>query len=261
MALTMDVFTPKGPKNGAGVIICVSAGYKSGRELLGLLHPNFTTPFLDRGYVVFAVMHSSQPKSTVPDIVEDVHRAVRFIKSNARQYGIEPSRLGITGGSAGGHLSLMMGCAGTAGDSNAKDPVDRASSKVAAVACFFPPTDFLALDQGDFKEFSAAFDFREMDSASGKLLPVSPAKRQQIGREISPLTHAGKDSSPTFIIHGDNDKTVPISQSEALVAKLKDCGVECHLVAKKGKGHLWFGIEKDVPSFADWFDRYLLGKK
>ena len=93
-----------------------------------------------RGYTVFAVVHGSQPKYTIPEILLDMHRAVRFIRSHAEEYDVDPERIGITGGSAGGHLLLMQATAGDLGNSNAKDPVDRASSRVQAVACFFPPT-------------------------------------------------------------------------------------------------------------------------
>src|SRR5439155_3550362 len=99
--------------------------------------------FLKRGYTVFAVVHGSQPKFTVPEILLDMHRAVRYIRSHAQDFKIEPERIGITGGSAGGHLSLMQGTAGDLGDPKARDPVERVSSRVQAVACFFPATDFL----------------------------------------------------------------------------------------------------------------------
>ena len=139
-ALTMDVFTPKQGANGAAVIFAVSGGWFSAHEAISL---TFCREFLKRGYTVFAVVHGSQPKYTIPEIIEDMNRAVRFIRYHAADYGIDPNRIGITGGSAGGHLSLMKGAAGTDGDPKAKDPVDRVSSRVQAVACFFPPTDFL----------------------------------------------------------------------------------------------------------------------
>ena len=260
LALTMDVFTPSGKPNGAAVIICVSAKYRSGRELLNMFQ-SATTPFLDRGYMVFAVMHSSQPKYTVPDAIDDVHRSVRYIRANAKKYGIDPSKLGIAGGSAGGHLALMMGCASKAGDPDADDPVDRESSKVSAVACFFPPTDFVVLEGQCTKEFAAAFDFREFDSTSGKFVPVTPEQRSRIGQDVSPITHATKNAAPTLIIHGDQDKLVPIEQSKTLIAKLTNCGVDCELVVKPGKGHFWFGIDKDLPTLADWFDKHLIDQK
>ncbi len=262
-ALTMDVFTPTAGANGAGVIICVSAGYTSSRKLLDtVFHPLTTTPFLDRGYVVFAVMHSSQPRYTVPDAIDDTHRAVRFVKANAKKFAVAGDKLGIAGGSAGGHLALMMGCAGRVGDADSADRVERESSRVAAVGCFFPPTDFVALDTTTPpKEFAAAFDFHDLDTASGKYLPVTPARRKEIGASISPITFAAKGSVPTRIIHMRGDPVVPFAQSEAMINKLKAAGVECDLMALDGNKHFHPGVARDIPAVADWFDRHLIDKK
>ncbi|MCS1410923.1 MAG: hypothetical protein M2R45_04118 [Verrucomicrobia subdivision 3 bacterium] len=87
--------------------------------------------------------YGSQAQFTIPEILDDMHRAVRFIQANAAAYKIDPNRIGITGGSAGGHLSLMQAMSGKKGDSEAKGPIDRQSSRVQVVACFSPPTDFL----------------------------------------------------------------------------------------------------------------------
>jgi len=142
-ALTMDVFTPKEKANGAAAIFVVSGGWFSAHEFLDAAGPGFINELSRRGYTVFGVVHGSQPKFTIPEIVQDMNRAVRFIRTHAAEYHVDPDRIGIYGGSAGGHLSLMQGLAGDKGDPNAKDPVDRASSRVQAVACFYPPTDFL----------------------------------------------------------------------------------------------------------------------
>ena len=205
-ALTMDVFTPKEKANGLGVIFIVSGGWKSSTD-------NINPCFLHRpssqvgGYTVFAVVHGSQPKYTIPEIVEDMHRAVRFIRHNAKDYHIDPDRLGITGASAGGHLSLMIGTAGTAGDPKAKDPVDRESSKVQAVACFFPPTDFLnwgekgheLIDRQLQPPFTAAVDYHEFDDMKALYIPVTDeTKLREICREISPITHVSDKSAPTL---------------------------------------------------------------
>src|SRR5439155_16033103 len=168
MALTMDVLTPKKDANGAGVIWVVSGGWFSAHEVI---RPNSVNELLKRGYTVFAVVHGSQPKFTIPEILEDMHRATRFIRHHAKDYKIDPERIGITGLSAGGHLSLMQGTAGNKGDSKTKDPIDGTSSRVQAVACFFPPTDFLnygkkgevMLGTDTLKAFRAPFDFHEMD--------------------------------------------------------------------------------------------------
>ena len=262
IALTMDVFTPKEKPNGRGVIICVSMKFQSSKEMLKYFHPGSTSEFLKRGYVVFAVVHGSQPKFTVPEIVDDMHRAVRFIKHNAKKYGIDPNRLGIAGGSAGGHLSLMMGCAGKPGDPAATDPIERESSKVAAVACLFPPTDFRAFESAPPPGFdpTVMFPFRELDPKSAKLVTVTPERRREIGTACSPLHCAKGDAAPTLIIHGDQDKLVPLQQSEALIARLKECNVTCDLIVKKGKGHFWFDIGNDLSTLADWFDKHLREK-
>lgn len=263
-ALTMDVFTPKTGANGAGVVLVVSGGFFSSHEAIS---PMFARPLIDRGYTVFAVVHGSQPRYTVPEIVADMNRAVRFIRHHAADYGIDPGRVGVTGASAGGHLSLMLATAGGKGDPDARDPVDRESSRVQAVACFFPPTDFLnygatghelihARDHG--KPFRPAFDYRELDKESNLWVPVTDEGRlRAIAREVSPVTHVSADDPPTLLIHGDSDPLVPLQQSALFAAKLKAAGVPAELVVKQGAGHGWLGILKDTERVTEWFDRHL----
>ena len=267
LALTMDVFTPKEKANGAGVIFCVSGGWFSSKEGV---NPGFARPLLDRGYTVFAVVHGSQPKFTIPEVLDDMHRAVRFIKANAGKYGVAKDRLGIAGGSAGGHLSLMQGTAFKPGNPAARDPVERESSKVAAVGCFFPPTDFLnygkegevALGGGTLKAFRPPFDFWERDKDTNALVVIADEERRKaIGKTISPVYFVTKDSAPALILHGDADKLVPIQQAELMVAAYKTAGVPCELVVRKGVAHGWAGMDKDIGLIADWFDKYLIEKK
>src|SRR5262245_42899246 len=262
LALTMDVFTPK-KANGVGVIFVVSGGWFSGPQAI---HPPFAAPLLKRGYTVFAVVHGSQPKFTVPEIVEDMHRAVRFIRHSAQRFKIDPDRLGIYGASAGGHLSLMMGHAGKDGDPKADDPVDRLSSRVQAVACFFPPTDFLnwgrpgneLIDRALRPPFTAAVDFHEFDKKKALFIPIKDEKKlREIMRDISPITHVSGKSAPTLLIHGDKDTLVPIQQSELLAARLKEAGVPVELIVRKGSGHGWATLPLDLEKCADWFDRHL----
>jgi acetyl esterase/lipase len=263
-ALTMDVFTPSKDAKGVGVIFVVSGGFFSSHEAI---NSAFVRPLLDRGFTVFAVVHGSQPRYTVPEIIQDMNRAVRFIRHHARDYGIDPDRIGIYGGSAGGHLSMMLGTAGDKGDPGAKDPVDRESSRVQAVACFFPPTDFLDFGQpgkemihptDHQRPFRAAFDHRELDKESNLWVPITDNQRlREIARQISPITFVTPDDPPTLIIHGDADTVVPLQQSELIAEKLKKAGVETTLVVRKGAGHGWSGLDKDLIQFADWFDGHL----
>jgi acetyl esterase/lipase len=263
LALTMDVIAPKEKPNGLGIIFVVSGGWRSHP---GAIRPQMYIPFLGRGYTVFAVVHGTQPKFTVPEIIQDVQRAVRFIRYHAKDYHIDPDHLGITGGSAGGHLSLMIGTAGTAGNPRAADPVERVSCRVQAVACFFPPTDFLNWGKdGDVldcqhmdRRFKAAVDFQIFDRSEGIFHRVTDEKKvQELLRDISPISHVSRDDPPTLIIHGDKDKLVPLQQSERMASKLKEAGVPVNLIVKKDCGHGWITILKDTETLADWFDRYL----
>ena len=178
----------------------VSGGWRSGPDSF---RPWMVALLLRRGYTIFAVSHLSQPEATVMEIVEDVHRAVRFIRHHARQYGIDPNRIGVTGGSAGGHLSLMLAARGGPGSPDANDPVDRESSAVQAAAVFFPVTDLLNLgrstenlgDGGPPKSFVKAFGPQATDLAAWK----------EIGRAMSPIYHVTAHLPPVLIFHGDAD--------------------------------------------------------
>lgn len=259
VALTMDVFRPE-KSNGYGVLLLVSGGWVSSHE--GIDSPSFAPyprAFLERGYTVFAVVHGSQPKFTIPEIVQDIHRAVRFVRYHAADWGINPDKLAITGASAGGHLSLTLGTQGGPGEANAKDPVDRVSSAVQAVACFFPPTDFLnygkegesAVGVGVLAAFRPAFGPRAETEES----------RAVYGREISPLYFVTERLPPTLIIHGDADKLVPIQQAEGFVKKAQAAGATAQLVVRPGKAHGWPELANDFSLLADWFDAQLRGMK
>jgi acetyl esterase/lipase len=270
MALTMDVFAPKKDANGVGIVFVVSGGWHSAHEGI---NRGFFAELLKRGYTVFAVVHGSEPKFTIPEAVDDMNRAVRYIRYHAKDYHIDPDRIGVTGGSAGGHLSLMLGTAGRLGDAKAKDSVDHVSSRVQAVACLFPPTDFLnygekdkiALGRGTLAGFKPPFDFHEQDPKTHAFVPVTDEKKVlEIGKEISPIYHVSAETPPTLIIHGDADALVPIQQSESFIAKLKEAGVPAQLVVHHGAGHGGAGFaataDEDRKTIADWFDKYL-GKK
>ena len=263
-ALTMDVFTPADKANGKGIIWCVSGGWYSAKPA----NVGLAKEFVERGYVVFAVVHGSQPKYSIPEAIGDMNRAVRFIKHNAKKYRVDPDKLGVAGASAGGHLSLMLGAAPGEVKPKEADPINKLSSQVAAVACLYPPTDFLnygkegqgATGDGLLKSFGGPFDFRELKD--NKFVEITDADaRKAMMKAVSPVYHVTKDSAPALVIHGDADKLVPIQQAELIAAKYKEAGVPFELVVKKGAGHGWKGTDQDVKTLADWFDKHLLEKK
>ena len=266
MALTLDVFTPKENANGAGVIFAASGAWFSDKGFLD--NEGFFAEVLSRGYTVFAVLHGSNPKFTIDECIADLNRATRYVRHRAGDFKIDPDRIGIYGLSAGGHLSCMQGLAGDLGNPSAMDPLEKVSSRVQAVAAFFPPTDFLnygkegenALGAGVLAIFQAPFDFREFKRENDSLAPITGEARLEIGRKISPMTHVSSDDPPVLLIHGDADELVPYQQSEILAAKLKEVGVEAELVNRPGKAHGWDNLHEDFKLVADWFDKQLKKK-
>jgi len=262
MALTMDVFQPANP-NGGGLLFLVNGGWLSSKSTpkMVTVRPEDYQVYLDRGYTMFAVVTSSQPKFTVPEEIEDVLRAVRFVRLNAAHYGVRPDRLGVLGASSGGHLTLSIATRGGPGKSDSTDLVERESSAVQAAACFFPPTDFLnyggtgvsGVGEGPLAPLRDAFG----------PLALTKEGREQLGREISPINYVTEKLPPTLIIHGDRDEVVPLQQSECFVARARGAGAaNVELIIRAGKGHGWGDFWKsaeDITAVADWFDRHLSG--
>ena len=243
MALTMDVYQPAND-NGVGILFMVSGGWFSKwappEKTMG-----FFKHLLDKGFTVFAVRHGSSPKYVIPEIVPDVRRSVRFVRLNAKKYGVDPERLGVCGTSAGGHLSLMLGTTSDKGDPNAKDEIERVSNRVAAVVAYFPPTDLRPIVKPDSqypKNFPAlGFDPNDVN-------------------DMSPLLHASSDDPPTLLIHGDKDWLVPLWHSEKMHEAFKAKGVESELMVIKGAGHGFSGKdgERANKAWAEWFEKHLL---
>jgi len=266
MALTLDVLQPAQP-NGAGVIWVVSGGFRSSHaEVEG---PGFVQrmgPFMSRGYTVFAVVHGSMPKFEMRECCSDLHRAVRYIRLHAKDFGVDAERLGISGGSAGGFLSLWIGCTGSPGNPKSPDPVERESSRVRAVACFYPPTDWENWDQPGSNALPTfvrlgimdGMRFREYDPAKQEhVLITDEAKVTAILREYSVIHRVSPQSAATLIIHGDKDDIVPLSQATNMIEKLKAANVPAELVVRPGLGHGWANMGPDVEKFADWYDKQL----
>lgn len=283
VALTMDVFTPKTDapvkSNRRAVIWVISGGWASAHESID--NPFFGTsvlemfirPLVQRGYTVFAVVHGSQPKYTITEILPQLNRAVRFIRVNAKDFGVDPDHFGIVGASAGGHLSLMQGISPEPANDKSPDPLDRVSSAVQAVAAFVPPTDFLnygaegvnGMGEGPLGWLKAPFDFQELTKKEGGPFGgyfvyerITDEKRlQEIGRKISPIYHVDKGDAPVLMLAGEVDRLVPLQQMQSLKAKLDEAKVTNELIVRPKADHAWPEMGQDMQKVADWFDKHL----
>lgn len=268
MGLTMIWIKPKIKANGKAIIHVQSGAWISlstGNEI----QTELIQHYLKKGYSAFVVMHGSQPRYAIPDAINDLKRAVRYIRYHSDKFGVEPNKIGITGFSSGGHLSLMVAMADAKIDSLATDPVDRVSSKVQAAAVLYPPTDFLNWGKTGFDilqdknliknvRIGEAFNFRTYDRRARTLNVISDStQKYKIIKEISPIYSITSDDPPVFIIHGDVDGIVPLQQSESFITKLKEAGVVNKLIIKKGVGHSVEDMLPEYYQFSDWFDKYL----
>lgn len=273
MALVMDVYSPKGELNKAGVIVIMAGGMTSSPTWSHNVGNRADVQnLLKAGYIVFATAHSSQPKYTADEIRSDIPRAVRFIRYNAKEFGIDPNRIGVMGYSSGGHVSLMTAFSPPPANLESEDPVDRESSKVQAVVAYYPSIDLINFG-GDNKtileyfksvgyNLDAAFDFHEWDNKLNRFERIVDSETQiEFYRRNSPLTFASQDDPPVLLIHGNKDQLVPIQQSEILAARLKEIGVQHKLIVMEGQGHGWKNpLENELKQVLDWLGQYLLQK-
>jgi acetyl esterase/lipase len=239
LALIYDMFTPA-RQNGAVVLYMVSGGWFSRWQEPEQRIDTFERLF-SRGITVIAVHHGSAPLFKVPDAVADVRRAVRHVRSNAASYGVDANRIGVWGGSAGGHLSLMLGLASDNGTPDAKDPLDRVSDAVKAVVAYYPPVDLRHMT-GPNRRFPA-LDF---DNA--------------LAADISPLLFVDRADPPTLIIHGSADTLVPIASGRSIYDALKQAGVDTQFIEIEGGDHGFTNPEhraRASTAMAEWFSSKL----
>jgi acetyl esterase/lipase len=244
LALTMDVFSPAGEKNGAAIAFMVSGGWVSRwsppEQMMGLFGP-----YLEKGYTMVAVRHGSSPRYGIPDAVRDVRRAVRFLKLNAKGYGVDPERIGVMGMSAGGHLSLVLATTGDDGNPGSTDAVLKTSNRVKAVAAIVPPTD-LTVCVWEGKEFIPAY----------KQFPALDMSVEEAAK-YSPKLHVTSDDAPALIISGTLDPLVPPRHGEWIAAEYKKQNVEHRLILLEADHGLTGKQAEAFQAMSQWFDKHL----
>ena len=253
VGLLMDIFTPKGDANGLGVVDVISGAWHSDRAKIRD-HERARTfhTLCDRGYTVFAIRPGSITKFNVAEMLSNLNEGIRWVKKHAGDYQVDPERLGLMGASAGGHLACLAAVTAEDGPDDSEGKGANQSTRVKAVAVFFPPTDFLdfggkTLDSGD----------ELMGRLVGGAAQPQTVDSAQLLKQISPAHLVTRQAPPFLLIHGDADPVVPLQQSERMLAALKQAGVPAELIVKKGGGHPWFTIHEEVKVVADWFDKQL----
>jgi acetyl esterase/lipase len=245
LAMTFDVLRPANA-DGAAVIYMVSGGWVSRWTAPAASAQRFR-PLLDKGFTVFVVRHGSSPKYLIPEIVADVRRAVRYIRFHARSWGVDSERMGVHGGSAGGHLSLVLATASDGGDPSADEEFMKVSNRVASVVAYYPPVDLRGMARGVNPGPSGSQRF-----------PALNFEREK-APDYSPILHVTPDDPPTLLIHGDADELVDVSHSHRMFDTLKEHRVRAEKMILPGAAHGFRGEDarKAMAAMVAWFEKTL----
>lgn len=251
MALTYDVLQPENA-NGAAIVFMMSGGWYSSWGAPETRANQFAD-MLEAGFTMIPVYHGSAPLYKVPDAYSDVDMAVRHIKANADTYQIDSHRIGLTGGSAGGHLSLMVGLNSDSGKADARNPVMQQDNTVATIVAYFPPVDF----RSDQAEVQGIINEVEQDELMQRF-PALDYDEAMIPM-MSPITHVDSNDPPVLLIHGDADPLVHVTHSHAMLATLKKFDVPSELIVISGGKHGFGGENAKIANTARlaWFEKHL----
>ena len=252
----LDLYQPVGraaEELSPAVVIIHGGGWVGGDK--GSAREVLTgTTLAKAGYVCVSVEYWKGTKDRWPTNLQDCKNAVRWLRVNAVRLQVDPARIGVIGGSAGGHLALMV--AYTAGNKeiDPKPLYPGVPDRVSACVDMYGISNLLSRQGTDA---SGKPDGKLRDT---KLFPESREAAPEKWKLASPVTHIRRDSPPTLILHGTHDTTVDRDQSVELHEALKKAGVESTLIMVKGANHAWplktgkFDYTDDVVRF---FDRYL----
>lgn len=241
------------PKNGEGpfpAVVCIhGGGFRAGkRESYDAL----CIRLAQQGYVALTVTYRLAPQHPFPAAVSDCKAAVRWLRANAAKYHVDPDRIGVTGGSAGGHLAQFLGVTADVKDFEGDGGNANQPSRVRCVVNVYGPSDFT-------KSYGKSVDAAEV-------LPLflggnlETARKQHL--RASPLYWVTPNAVPTLCIHGTEDKYVAHEQAVWLVDKLMASGVEAELLTLEGAGHGFKGKDAETSEKAliAFFDKHLKSK-
>ncbi|OAI47511.1 hypothetical protein AYO44_09365 [Planctomycetaceae bacterium SCGC AG-212-F19] len=245
-ALKLHILRPKSaPKEAMPVLVWIhGGGWQAGNKDSGI---RLLTRFAERGYFCASIEYRFSQEAVFPAQIEDCKCAIRFLRARAKEYNLDPDRIGVWGASAGGHLVALLGTSANVKELEGKGGWPEHSSRVQAVCDYCGPADFLKWAD-------------KSHPAVVKLFGGPVSEKKDLAAKASPVTHISKDLPPILIVHGDEDKIVPLDQSESLLAVLKKAGADATLHVVKGGGHGFGGPEID-KLVDDFFDKHLKAGK
>ncbi|MFZ5832473.1 MAG: alpha/beta hydrolase fold domain-containing protein, partial [Planctomycetota bacterium] len=251
-AWRLDLAAPE-KSDGAlrpGIVFVHGGGWRSGDKGQGYFLQG-ALEYAQKGYVCVSVNYRLTGEAPFPACVEDVKCAVRWLRAHAKDYELDPERIGAYGNSAGAHLVAMLGLSGSEAGLEGDGPWQEYSSGVQAVCASAVPADFTKWDD-------AGRAFRGEST-----LLAGPAETLDARRRLaSPVTHVSSKAPPFLIIHGTTDGVVPYSQAERLAAALKKAGGSVEVITIEGAGHGVFmqHAERTKPAMEQFFARVLKAK-
>ncbi len=250
-AQKLDVYLAASDKPMPAMVFIHGGGWRGGSKK-GV--PGWLISGVREGrFSVVAVEYRFSDVAPHPAQVNDCVRAIQFVRYNAAKWNIDPKRIGVTGGSAGGHLTLWVALHDDAANPNSNDPVQRESSRVACAVSFAGPTDWSLLSK-----------IEHLHPAYRQLLgyePAAPAEQMdaKAKKDVSPISFVSPEDPPIMQVHGDADVTVPIEHARSLHEQLKSAGVKTELVVIEGANHSVAGARPEVTEKAVKFvEEYLL---
>lgn len=245
--MEMDIVRPANPTGASPAVLLVhGGGFRAGtRQSYAAVAQKLAA----RGYVAATASYRLAPRHQFPAAVEDVKAAVRFLRANAAKYGIDADHIGAWGGSAGGHLVLMLGLTGDVAEFEGTGPNREFSSKVQCVINYYGPADFTQSYQ------------KSVDAAD--VLPLWLGghldQNRKIHQKASPLNWVTPNAAPTLSLHGTKDTYVAYEHSLMITERLLAVGADAELETLTGAGHGFKGADADkaeTAAFA-YLDRYL----
>jgi acetyl esterase/lipase len=248
----LDLYLPRQPRGDQPLPLIVSihgGGWRQGDKQTG---NRFAAEVAADGrYAVASIGYRLTGDAPWPAQIHDCKAAIRWLRAHAGEYGFDPEKIGVTGASAGGHLSAMLGTSGGAEElEGTLGNHGGTSSRVACVVNQYGPANLLTM--GGMHNGP--------DSPEAALLGGPVPERQEAARAASPISYVTTDDPPMMCIHGTADGIVPFAQSKEFQAAIEKAGRECILITVTDGGHGSFRNPAVPDRLRRFFDHHLLGE-